>query len=58
MGELAEERIEGGTGAKDCSNGFGSRSKFVLPLRGWERGIESLESEVAVTSGGGGCFCC
>lgn len=34
MGELAEERIEEGwTGAKDCSNGFGSRSKFVLVLR-------------------------
>jgi hypothetical protein len=36
IGELAEERRDGGwtEGAKDCSKGFGSRSKFDLALRG------------------------
>jgi hypothetical protein len=35
MGELAEERRETETvvGAKDCSKGLGSRSKFDLALR-------------------------
>jgi hypothetical protein len=34
MGELTEERCEDGwpLGAKDCSKGFGSRSKFDLAL--------------------------
>ena len=55
MGELAEEGREGGgaVGAKDCSKGFGSRSKFDR----WGRERESLESEVAVASGRGCCFC-
>jgi len=36
IGELADERRDGGCteGAKDCSKGFGSRSKFDLALRG------------------------
>jgi len=50
MGELAEERRDTVVGAKDCSKGLGSRSKFVLDLC-------ALESAGLFASGGGGGCC-
>ena len=52
MGELAEERREI-VGAKDCSKGLGSRSKFDLAIWACER----LASVVGADASGGGCCC-